>query len=358
MISRKDEVFGDAFPAAGVMPIGAGYGFVKNIENTRNSGPRQPRATTEMSKLAFNLRHCRSRLGKSICVFVQGRIQFLKSINLLHSAFFACFHRQRDLLRQTQRACADPDLLAGVAAILHQRFGNQHKPAAGGEQKRDPRVMKLPGRNRTHGVEVFPAKCEGGPGDDGVVAQDLYALTIRKLFLIRAVQSKTGPQAQTERPGIIIDHVGIAEGGDNLAGPFQRCFERLQFVRIPNIILIRQSNNFPLTQRDALFEIPGRTQIHWIALDSNWEGYLSRKVVENFDGAIGRSIVADNEFIRAAILSRNRVQLRFEKRLAIKCAHRNGDEEWGHFCALASNFSKVLKSVSISSVPSAEVCLP
>lgn len=357
MISTQDEVFRNAFPAAGVMPVGACQRFMQNIEYTGNSGLRQSRATTQMSKLTLNPLHGCFRIRKNVCAFAQCKIQFLESVFLFQSGSLACFHRKRDLLRQRQQTCTDAYLLILVLAVLHQRLGNQHKTAAGGEQKRYPCVMELPGRDRPHDVEAFSVERKRSSGDDGVVAQYVQSVAVRKLLLIRTMQSKTGPETQAQGAGIIVDHVGIAERGDNFSGLLKRCFERLELMRIPNVILVRQRNNFFLTQRNAFLEIPGRTEIDWIDLNANRERSFLCKLAENFDGAVGRPIVTDHKFIGRPTLRGNRFQLRFEKRLPVKGTHRNRDGERRHFYAIANNYSRVLKSVPSFSLPVAEVCV-
>jgi hypothetical protein len=325
-----------------------------NSKNPCRSKPRKMRPTSQMSKLALNFFHGDSGMGKGFCTLAQNLMQLLEGFALLQSLPFIPFHHL-DLLRKSHRAGTRTHLLPSVMPILHQRFRNQLKPAARGQQKHNPGIVELFRRDRAHGVEQISPKGKGCSGDDGVVAQNLESPATGEFFLIVFMQSQTRPQMRTHRPRFLIDHVGVAESGNDIVGLLKCLLEPSQFTRIPDVILICKGNGRAATQRDALFEVSGGSEIYPIDFDANREQNSSRKLAENLDRAVRGSVVAYDEFFGEPILRGDAFELGGEKFFAVECAHRNGDRDRGHLLARAITHSKI-EIVANLSVPGEE-CL-
>lgn len=338
------------------MPIGTGNGLMENSENACDSRFWKMRSMSKMSELTFNFSLRRLRMGKTLDALVEYGIKLLKSVDLLESALPSLSSHLGNLLPEEQRPGSWTNLLLLVSTILHERFWNDFKSAAGSEQKRYPGIVELFRWNRKHGIEAIPAKRHGRAGNHGMIAKNRRGATVRESFLPGRVESEGCPQVQPEGTRTIVDDIGIAERRHNVTGFLKRFVDSSKLVAIPDVVLISQRDDRSLTQRDTFLEIPGGSEIFCVDLDSNGKRNLPRETLKDRDRAIRRAVITHHEFVRKPLLRGDALQLSGEKAFSVERAHRDGDGEGHHFCGITKTCSRYEGPSSAFSIRGAEAC--
>src|SRR5215472_12432208 len=129
------------------------------------------------------------------------------------------------------------------------------------------------------------------------------------------MKGKAGPKVSAQRVRIIVDKVGIAETCNYVARLQEGLFDPLEFVSIPNIVLIRQCDDCTVTERNGFLKVLRRAEISIIYHNPRGKPHLPSKLLYDFNGSVRRTVITNHEFIRRPILRGDALELRPHKAL-------------------------------------------
>src|SRR4051812_40446834 len=99
----------------------------------------------------------------------------------------------------------------------------------------------------------------------------------------------------------------------------------LQLVRAPIVVLVARGNDVPAAPPDCVLEVSDEPEILGIAYNFERKRRLCRVSIQDREGAITRTVVLNQHFVRKPFLSKDAVQLLREVPLPVIGAKRDAE---------------------------------
>jgi hypothetical protein len=96
---------------------------------------------------------------------------------------------------------------------------------------------------------------------------------------------------------LIVNDVSVGENQPCFRMRRELLLGALETNGIPDVVLVAQRNQVPITERNRAFKICGEAQVVFILEDSDGEGNRCSKLADDLDRSICRPVVADHQFV-------------------------------------------------------------
>src|SRR5580658_2422339 len=218
----------------------------------------------------------------------------------------------------------EPDLLRAVDTVAYQWLVNRPQIIEGGSDQSDPLVVNPASGNRQNAIAQVRAEHDSGSGHKPVLGQNDEPASQQGLL---ALSNKPKPLSNglAKQPVLLINEVGI---GEDQARPWMLSnlpLGTLQTGGIPDIVLIAQRDQIPVTAANGAFEVGGKAEVGLVLEDPDGTGGGGCEFTNDGQGAVGRPVVTHHQLIRQPGLPGNAVQLLVEKSFPVVRAHGDGD---------------------------------
>src|SRR5215475_9901704 len=246
--------------------------------------------------------------------------QLQEQINLALIESLGSLERELEPFLQMLRP--HPNLLPVVFSITNQRLGNRNNSTAYRSQERDPAVMSEFAGNREDRAAEFTAECHRRSGNNRMLDQYSPSEPFRKLLLLMGAESNGSPEPCCLPVAIPVHDFRITKHRDRRIPREEPTFQQLQFVWIPEVVLVSESNDLSTAQPDSLLEVRGRTQVGVVAEEQHRERNSLCEVLDDLGSVIGGVVIADDQFVGNPRLRGDAIQLLGDKLRAVECTHR------------------------------------
>src|SRR5579864_1985276 len=113
--------------------------------------------------------------------------------------------------------------------------------------------------------------------------ENVQRATIPKSVLLSSTKRECVPKAQSQRPRIVVNQIGVAKNANDWTRPQKSLVDPPELVAIPNVILICQGDDCTLAERNRFLKVLGRAEVSVIDYNPGGKGRAPSELLYDFN---------------------------------------------------------------------------